>query len=122
MKLYQAMLAGCQLSKQETDGHGTTGKNRCALGAALAIISPSNQEEIHGYDIISSAYPFTSQRTMCPVLSCGNMWEVRSLIWHLNDQHKWKREDIAYWLRDNFEIEETVLETKPSTIKETANA
>ena len=92
MKLYQAILAGCQLSEQGFGGDGMTGKDRCALGAALRVLAPEIRKEPEGYNFISAMYPDVDL----------------SQVWGRNDgavghARKWSREEIAYWLRDNVE-------------------
>lgn len=69
----------------------------CALaGAALAI----GQSKLH-YTEFRARWPFTEETARCPKC-CPNChgWDdtVLAMIYHLNDYHRWTREEIADWV------------------------
>lgn len=110
MKLWEAILEGSKKYPQYFGGlfrYSSDGKvvASCAIGAALSV----------GY---------TSEETKafwgikCPVKPCTDDHMV-STIAHLNDDHKWSRENIAYWVRT---IEEPGYKAKQIKTLEEANA
>jgi len=92
MKLYQAILAGCQLSEQGFGNDGMVGTKRCALGAALRVLAPEIQVDFEGYGFLSKMYP-TIDLSEVYARNDGVMAHTR----------KWSREEIAHWLRNNVE-------------------
>lgn len=94
MKLYEAILAGCRLTEQGRGNDGMWGERRCVLGAALSVLAPTIQNEVDGYTFLRREYPFLEQKI-------GNWWLMIELAVR-NDRGE-SREDLAYWLRDNFE-------------------
>lgn len=65
----------------------------CALaGAALAI----GQSKLH-YTEFLARWPFTEETAPCP--TCHGLEDtVLAMIYHLNDYHRWTREEIADWV------------------------
>jgi hypothetical protein len=41
-------------------------------------------------------FPSLRSKISCP--DCGRIYDLANMIQHLNDDHKWSREDIASWL------------------------
>jgi hypothetical protein len=104
MRVSDAMRLGASLRPQTFnqlfDGHGT-----CALGAALDAIgclfgtTPLIRKHACWNDVLL-------RPAACPCPGCDlTELYVRSVITHLNDQHRWTREQIADWVA---EIEITI--------------
>ncbi|SRR6266542_3202987 len=74
----------------------------CAIGAALEGIGYDPQHGLIGTDIawhkLLQRFPaINSYALNCPI--CGIETDgLRHTIFHLNDIHHWKREEIASWL------------------------
>lgn len=92
MKLWEAMLKG---SKMKPQCFGLTYENggSCAVGAA----------NDGGYRSFYSKEYDTLGQQPCPVCNLDRGFNSH-LIPHLNDDHKWSRECIAYYIRDTFEL------------------
>src|SRR5688500_2999835 len=104
MRLSEAIRLGAMLRPQ---GFGSLrGCNRqpgtsCALDAAaeslgLDLEVLDGSEPSH-YRAIVAQYPFLATQR-CPEcrLMCDS--SPAKVIWHLNDQHRWTREQIADWV------------------------
>lgn len=116
MKLSEAIRLGATVSPQHfgsyADGNGGT----CALGsAALAIgIDPIRMDISDDESAIDDAFPALGRYSRCPAHGCLLLnpnagFPVGVLIPHLNDRHRWTREQIADWVQtieDAREIEE----------------
>ena len=53
-------------------------------------------------------------KTTCPHMTClvkDNIWEVQKLIPHVNDRHKWNREQIADWI-ETLDVDITIKQSK----------
>ena len=85
----------------------------CALGAgAEAVFGQANN-----YDAVCLLYPYLQQEGgPCPECGAGDGSYMASILYHLNDTHKWTREAVADWL----EAEEGKLKAVPK-IQETAS-
>lgn len=112
MRMWEAMLKGAKMGPQifnrAVDGDGGS----CAQGAiaqglagrTLARIG-FNQEIDYVFNYLEDAVGSVSCPFGCTVGNVGarhvalhnNIWRV---IAHLNNDHEWSRECIAYWLRD----------------------
>ncbi len=88
------------------DRHGET----CALGAALEAIGVDLAQPTIAPppdDTLRERWPnlYRPYSKACPVDRCYDinvrMYGVMHLIVHLNDHHRWPRETIAQWLRQN---------------------
>ena len=99
MKLSEAIRLGAMLKPQ---GFGMLfdGARTCAMGAAHeAIFGEMSEFDID--DSCSEVYALfdtlLSQRMACP--TCGYAYRrTYRVIHHLNDKHKWNREQIADWV------------------------
>ena len=111
VKLSEAMRLGAMLSEQGYGIRAMTGEDRCALGAALAAVHTSELDPpLHpksrwhvadSYAAVRTHWPWTLTQTgSCPVCAraSGSGWRVLRLIAHLNDQHRWTREQTAAWV------------------------
>ena len=88
-ELAEAIRAGCKLRPVQCfDQFHDSEQSACALGAAAEIL------DMAGWDIPQP----TMDDGRCPI---GCSHEIRrrdNLIPHLNDDHRWSREDIADFL------------------------
>lgn len=102
MKLSEAIRLGAMLKPQGFGEYVRAGAT-CAMGAAFdalgALDVPFSESEV--FPIVSIVSP------RCPICNarsyCG---DIGSMIFHLNDDHKWTRERIA----DQVEIWEEAIE------------
>lgn len=108
MKIWEAMLKGSKM-KPQIFGKTYDGVGTCAMGAAYDGIGEPLDDRRKG---IVSLFPQVMgiQNGICPVcqLTKDDRMEQKinwGLIPHLNDDHKWSRECIAYYIRDTFESE-----------------
>ena len=122
MNLSEAIRLGAMLSSQGfRPGHPT---RRCVLEAALeAVRGPGKCYDCLGcvdYVAIRTFWPLVNQRATCPVhcgQSQGGYWDLSSILWHLNDVHRWTRERIADWVA----TVEAQLEPEPEAPREVAH-
>lgn len=110
MRLSEAMRKGAKVTSQtfgilwgslfaDSDGNTNNGSS-CALGVALIGATPQLN---HMYSTTCSMlWPWTeTQKATCPDEKCKNMqenWPIANVVIHLNDHHRWTREEIADWL------------------------
>lgn len=95
MKLSEAIRLGAMVSAQGFGGLSTGG--RCALGAAADAIGI--EDWVNGaldYWQLRQQWPVLNASACCPECFDGEM--ALSVVWHLNDQHRWTRERIADWV------------------------
>jgi hypothetical protein len=112
MMLHEAIRLGAMLKPQafgtQYDGRGT-----CANGAALDACGVL-EDALRARTSVGFLFPITEQKTSrCPQCglrsdSCAKTFG--GLIAHLNDDHRWTREEIADWVqsveeKDNKRIE-----------------
>lgn len=111
MKFWEAILKGAKMSKQHFGALWSGADGSCAVGAGILGLGfehgsyPYLSEETRGkpYSLLMGLPP-----VMCPVAGCPGSGSVvpQSVVGqiaHLNDDHRWSRECIAYWLRDTVE-------------------
>jgi len=108
MKLFEAILAGCdrraqgfrRLFTRLPNGQGYS----CALGAAFESTFGINEETgkwrlKQRMNALRERYPVLERNapTSCEVPGCSPFWvhSLNDLIVHLNDDHRWPREKIA---------------------------
>jgi hypothetical protein len=93
MRLSEAIRLGAMMRPQ-TFRTMLTDDGACALGAALLAVGARPEEAV------SSAlhrWPWASTVSAdCP--RCGRSRTVFRVITHLNDRHRWTREQIAKWV------------------------
>jgi hypothetical protein len=103
MRLSEAMRLGALLSPQGFGPQAMVGESRCALGAALAATQTASAGR-HGvsteaYALVNRRWPWLFVRGVgCPVCEDCPGWPPAIVIGHLNDQHRWTREQIAAWV------------------------
>lgn len=98
MKLSEAIRLGAMMSEQAFDDE-TEGK-RCALQAAqdavaLQPLGMDHKSETY-YAALSEQWPILDELFENP--AGGDMEELTSCIFNLNDTHEWSRERIAAWV------------------------
>lgn len=126
MRLSEAIRLGSTLNRQGFGNFrvygGVNGVRTCAIGAALAAIGVtelpnliSSEEE---YRAIFYYWPcmVTRQMISCPAAYCIYPKDpLDVIIAHLNDLHRWTREQIADWVAsiESAELEGVVEEPQP---------
>lgn len=98
MRLSEAIRLGAMLHPQEFGAYKSD-TGTCALGAAIEAaigrvrISPSP------YFLLLERWPWINGELLvvCPAM-CQIDMLVGSMIIHLNDDHRWPREQIADWV------------------------
>lgn len=99
MKLSEAIRLGAMLKPQGFGG--TTKDASCALRAASdALGIPELRHLLYyglNYEELKGRFPFLRCEAHCPACSARND-DTLSIIWHLNDTHRWTREQIADWV------------------------
>jgi hypothetical protein len=93
MKLSEAILLGAMVSPQafralfRDDG-------ACALGGALLAVGAIGEPALRS---VRRRWPWVvAVSANCP--SCGCSCPVFGVITHLNDTHRWTREQVAGWV------------------------
>jgi hypothetical protein len=100
-ELADAILTGAKRRPTQSFGDyfGPEGGS-CALGAAFEgiYLLPEHAEGTHPdrLDRFFHCIDYTSRR--CPA-GCKKQVPIGALIVHLNDDHRWTREQIAAWLK-----------------------
>lgn len=94
MKLSEAIRLGAMLKPQ---GFGVgafySSVATCAMGAALDALGAHSDDWATE---MCARYQVLSIEGSCP--ECDKFERVISRIWHLNDTHRWTREQIADWV------------------------
>jgi len=75
----------------------------CALGAAYEAMYrlPRDVEGRHPTRDLDWFFDCLDTVKPCPAEDCRKRISLAALIVHLNDDHRWTREDIAAWLAGN---------------------
>lgn len=84
MKLSDAIRLGAMM-KPQCYGSYHKGKGSCAIGAALDAVGAEECDE-------EVLWPWLEKLEDCPVC---NQADGETIIPHLNDKHRWTREQIA---------------------------
>src|SRR3954465_8026532 len=87
MKLSEAISLGSMLSPQAFGYLVDAKGRRCALGAAKAAIGPSTDY---------SEWKWARRMVDCP--ACNGRLPAIYAVSHLNDSHRWPRQQIAEWV------------------------
>jgi hypothetical protein len=126
MKLSEAMRLGAMLNQQgfisdsdgSSEGHraAINGERTCALVAAQRAVGHDGLSWSRGWTWIND---YTRQA--CP--QCG-LVQLNAMIaiLHLNDFHRWTREQIADWVETIERAQETVLATEVPVLSEASVA
>jgi hypothetical protein len=110
MRLSEAIRLGAMM-KPQAFRTLLTDEGACALGAALLAVGFRPEEAVRS---ALNRWPWASTVSAdCP--TCGRSRTVFRVITHLNDCHRWTREQIATWVAG---IEPTVLwSQRPATLR-----
>lgn len=103
MRLSEAIRLGAMWGPQAF-GQFRDGDATCAWGSAHAAVGVKQ----HAYIAVPewSALDKTAGRLKCPC-SCGTRpLTLKSMMVHLNDDHRWTREQIADWV-EGIELAQT---------------
>jgi hypothetical protein len=93
MKLSEAIRLGAMMMPQAFRTL-LTDDGACALGAALLAVGARPEEAVRS---ALNRWPWASTVSAdCP--TCGRSRTVFRVITHLNDRHRWTREQIAKWV------------------------
>lgn len=93
----EAIRLGCLIAPVQAFGQMGFGQQACALGAMVAGYS--------GFSALSYDFKFSQPATevvddlpknVCPIPRCSDGPD--DVVIHLNDDHRWSREQIADWL------------------------
>jgi hypothetical protein len=72
----------------------------CALGGALQSVGSHPRSQMDALWAVADKWPWSiAQYNTCPV--CDSLFyqrPIRAIIWHLNDDHEWTRQQIADWV------------------------
>lgn len=104
MKLSEAIRLGSMIRPQGFGRYWPDGKTSCALGAAFEAGGLRDHiEQAYNSDVTGLLPPiwatFLDGPQQCPRCSWANeKIPTLSVITHLNDDHKWTREQIADWV------------------------
>ena len=105
MKLSEAIRLGAMMKPQAFRAL-VTDDGACALGAALLAVGAASQPYSRA---VLDRWPWAlTVSANCP--SCGCSCPIFGVITHLNDNHRWTREQIARWVAG---IEPTDLFPRP---------
>lgn len=88
----------------------------CAIGGALQAIG-KQRDGSSAYHTFTYEWPWVNRSSSCP--SCPAAGTVRDTIWHLNDNHRWTRQQIAEWVsrvEPDEEIKEETCEQSQSNV------
>lgn len=103
MRLSDAIRLGGMASKQAFGKLMAADGATCAIGSACLAVGIETRylmEELIPPDELNARLPLMSDpcAVPCPVGDCGGYSSVGDLIVHLNDHHRWTREEIADWV------------------------
>ncbi len=123
MKLSEAIRLGAMMKPQAFKAYHSDGA--CALQAASEACGIVPLAGIHEESPLMIPYP--QLRRQFPVLDldmsccdkrCFQQWNITdmmSVIWHLNDDHRWTRERIADWV-ETVENAQEVKQSEPELV------
>lgn len=101
MRLSEAIKLGAMLKPQGFGDYQTRNGGACALGSAMDAVGVETDIQNSLTDLLlGQLLPATNTSAACPVKPCNDDFarEIGSVIVHLNDDHRWTREQIADWV------------------------
>lgn len=118
--LSDAILDGAKLRRQGYDRCVDMEGRTCALGAAIHAIDGEPSEAYH---LIHEAFPRLAQAfSKCPDMLCRDTnLTIVDLVPHLNDFHRWTREQIAAFvstIEEKLGLVEVLTETSTNSVTE----
>jgi hypothetical protein len=129
MKLSEAIRLGATMSRQAFNGRVDDG-NRCALAAASEACGIPFREYVEScgthrgvdYPAVGNTFgEICFIEAECP--ECGlkrlfSGWPFLAIIYHLNDEHRWTREQIADFVELHEPLPIAEVETESQAITE----
>jgi hypothetical protein len=95
MKLSEAILLGAMIRPQAFRALFTD-DGACALGGALLAVGATGEPALRS---VRTRWPWVfTVSADCP--SCGRSGPVFGVITHLNDNHRWAREQTSTWVAE----------------------
>jgi hypothetical protein len=104
MKLSEAILMNGMTKPQGFGGESFSSPDApCALGGALQSVGRQLVGRLSvdvNYLAVGELWPWTRKEAFCPMCADVDDLHVRfiAVIWHLNDEHRWTRAQIAEWV------------------------
>ena len=120
MKLSEAIRLNGMTKPQGVGGASLSSLSApCAIGGALQSIGQqlTGGFVLDNYARFSRAWPWTDRDGYCP--ACGSPNQMFGVVYHLNDIHRWSREQIAAWV-ETVEPQEECAESQLKTESVTA--
>ena len=110
MNLSEAIRLGTMLTSQAFRVV-FTGDGACAWGAALLAVGATPERAVRS--AARSRWPWAFAVSVnCP--SCGRSRLVCEVIAHLNDDHRWTREEIGAWVGEIEPVDAQLPEDVPN--------
>jgi hypothetical protein len=103
-ELAEFIRRGMQRRPEQAFGDYYQGQNAsCALGAAYEAMYrlPTDAEGQHPTRDLDWFFDCLDTVKACPGEGCRKRLYLAALLVHLNDDHRWSREQIAAWLAGN---------------------
>ncbi len=102
-ELAEFIRNGAHTRTEQAFGDYFTGQNAsCALGAAYEAMYRLPLKPGHPTRDLDWFFDCLDTNTSCPAEGCKKRLFLAAIIVHLNDDHRWTREQIAQWLeREN---------------------
>lgn len=98
MKLSEAIIKGIEMRPKRATGVFFSGEDKSdVLGAAYQGLT--GETDVHNYQVqgLDEAFPILSKIVMNPETS--ERTTLKIVIRQLNDEHKWKRKNIARFVK-----------------------
>lgn len=98
-ELAEFIRNGAHQRTEQAFGDYFTGQNAsCALGAAYEAMYRLPLKPGHPTRDLDWFFDCLDSAKSCPVDGCRKRLYLAAIIVHLNDDHRWTREQIAAWL------------------------
>ncbi len=103
MRLSEAIRLGAAMKPQGFNGLDID--RTCALRAATEAVGIKDNSGFINYRKLSEMFDVLGKPSKCPVCSADSQYIdiLESIVYHLNDGHRWTREHIADWIELNHE-------------------
>lgn len=98
-ELAEFIRTGAHERSEQAFGDYYTGENAsCALGAAYEAMYRLPKKPGHPTRDLDWFFDCLDTVKACPAAGCTKKLYLAAIIVHLNDDHRWSREEIALWL------------------------